>query len=361
MKLTLIGDISLNGLFINNNSENYKRFQNIIPIFKDSFCLCNLESPIINTKNTKILDNNYIFTNYDIASQIFNYLNIKAVSLANNHILDYGINNINYTINSLKKLNIYATGLNFLEPIVFDLNNFKIAFMAYLDEEKFLKESFFTTNWQNLMINTISIYNLKKIKNIIKEYKKFVDIIILSIHWGNDYSNFFTKKQQELAHDLINSGVDIIMGHHPHTIQPYEIYNNKVIFYSLGQLCFGDFYWENKLRALRIKTKLGMVIRFNNLNNLLDFEVIPTYELKYNFLIIPKINITKKIKILFFFNKLILRFKAFQFIFLIKETVFDRIWNFLFGYYRNPLKEIFKIYNYKKIKYIKRDINLIQK
>jgi len=63
-----------------------------------------------------------------------------------------------------------------------------------------------------------------------------VDILIVSLHWGVEESFEVLPEQREFAHSLIDNGVDVILGHHPHQFQGIEIYKGKPVFYSLGNL-----------------------------------------------------------------------------------------------------------------------------
>lgn len=69
----------------------------------------------------------------------------------------------------------------------------------------------------------------------------------MSLHWGNEYIHYPSISQIKLAHKIIDAGIDIIIGHHPHVIQPVERYKNGVIFYSLGNFLF-DMLWSKKVR-----------------------------------------------------------------------------------------------------------------
>ena len=66
------------------------------------------------------------------------------------------------------------------------------------------------------------------------------DIIVFVFHWGNEYVSFPSLEQRQLAYNLIDNGVHLIVGHHSHVIQPYEQYKNGHIIYSLGNFCFND-------------------------------------------------------------------------------------------------------------------------
>ena len=84
----------------------------------------------------------------------------------------------------------------------------------------------------------------------------------------------------DIAKSYIDAGADILMGHHPHTFQPYEAYKNGYIFYSLGGLTFGDYVKNDKLQSLFRKTKKAAVVSCDLCNMNLDF--LPTKELEGN-------------------------------------------------------------------------------
>ncbi|APF20142.1 capsule synthesis protein PGA_cap [Caldithrix abyssi DSM 13497] len=350
----MMGDIAINGLFLLRKEEdNKKRIEKIAHLFcRNLGIIANFEVPIIGNKNNFDFNKDKHFYTYThVVKTILPLLQIKVVSLANNHIYDCGLSGVKKTIDVLDDLNILHTGAGIksehVEPAIFDLNNKSIAVLAYVDKSTHPS----VRNNDNFFINYIY---LDKITKDIREVRKKADIVVISLHWGKDYSNFFTKKQQELAHAIIDRGADVIMGHHPHTIQPYEIYKGKPIFYSLGQLCFGDFYWEGELRALKRKTKVGMIVKLD-VNDLKNFSIILTKEHKGNYISILDCNVKRKFAILSFLNKLKINYSFFNWVLNVKESYIDRIYEYFFGYYRNPLKQLFNIKNFRKIKFLIRD------
>jgi len=77
-----------------------------------------------------------------------------------------------------------------------------------------------------------------KIFSDVKNIKNIADLIVISIHWGSEYVPLPSPEQVKLGRRLIDSGVDVIIGHHPHVVQSMERYGEKLIFYSLGELYF---------------------------------------------------------------------------------------------------------------------------
>ena len=214
--------------------------------------------------------------------------------------------------------------------------NKRIGFIAYVDKSTHPQ----TDSFPELFIN---YFEAGKVLEDYQMIKMSVDMVICSIHWGTDYSHYFTSEQSKVAHFLVNNGIDCIMGHHSHTVQPFEIYKGKPIFYSIGSLCYGDFLWEGKLRALKRKTKLGVIVTLDR--EISDLKIIPTKELKNNFIVIPKTNIRNLLARRYFFNGLKNKFKIVSLLILYKESYFDRILEYFIGYHINPISQILRTRN----------------
>lgn len=345
--LILLGDIALNGLFVSDKKNNYKRFEQILPIFEnDSFTIANLEMPIRAGSELNPEKNIHFYTEEDVVSEVLPLLNIRLLSLANNHIGDFGLPGVKKTIEVLDRLGIRHTGAGYksehIEPVTFVLNNLKVGFLAYVDRN---------TNPKTDKIDGIYInyFNEEDVIREIEKLKSKVDRIILSIHWGIDYSYYPTKLQIDISHRLIDSGVDIILGHHTHTLQPFEKYNEGLIFYSLGGFCFGDHIEKGKMKALPMKTKKTGIPLVTISRSISLHTITAIKELKGNKLIITKKNIQKwshkRWKILQLSSKVAWLSNILHF----KESYLDRIIEFLFGYYKNPYKRLFLLFDYKRI------------
>ena len=76
--------------------------------------------------------------------------------------------------------------------------------------------------------------------------------MIVSVHWGVEYTHNPGQRQKDLAHMFIDSGADIVFGHHPHVIQTMEIYNNKPIFYSMGNFVFDQYFSTDTQEGLSV-------------------------------------------------------------------------------------------------------------
>jgi len=348
MRIALVGDIAFTGLLCASVGQNEKRFQKISEILKSAdLVFANLEVPIESPGHVnEFKKNGFVHFSHESPTENgLNQLNIGAVSIANNHVYDFKQAGLQKTINLLDRNKIKYTGAGWeqkhIEHIILNKANKKIGFLSYVDKGTNPK----TENFQELLIN---YFDIEKVIDDINNVKQNVDFVIVSIHWGVDYSYYPTKLQVKYAHQLIDSGADIIMGHHPHTIQPFEKYKDGYIFYSLGGLVFGDYYQNGRLIALPRKTKKSIIPVFDETLTLKN--IITTKDLKGNYIKVTKFKYNgwskRKWKIYTLRNK----FKTIDRYIKFKESYIDRTYEYFFGYYNHPVKRLFQLKNLKKIR-----------
>ncbi|MDY6969929.1 MAG: CapA family protein [Spirochaetota bacterium] len=198
---------------------------------------CNLESPI-SDKGKPHLTKKYIFRAKPEEVKILKYGDFNGVSLANNHSNDFGKEALLDTLDILIKNNISYAGAgsdicSARLPLSLEIEGINIALFAYSDIA--YKESYATD-----ISSGIAKADLDSIIEDIQQFKSIYHFIIISIHWGEEYSDYPTEQQIEMAHKIIDSGADVIIGHHPHVYQGIEIYKGKPVIYSLGNFIFGS-------------------------------------------------------------------------------------------------------------------------
>lgn len=192
-------------------------FSGVTPwLTSNDFNIANLESPIIKDC-PKGITGTFTFCG---DPQFLPYLkqNKFVLNLNNNHILNYGVDGLTQTKNFLK--NDFIADNFFTKTI----NGITFGFFGY---------DFIT--YPNLDKNVIL--------SRVSQYDPQVDWLVVSIHWGNEYLKEPESWRIKFAHDLVDRGVDIIHGQHPHVLQPVETYKDKLIFYSLGNFIF-DQSWS---------------------------------------------------------------------------------------------------------------------
>jgi len=307
----------------------------------------NLEVPVREGDERNKYKSIIHYSDPEATEDLLRQFNIGCVSLANNHIFDCGISGLKATVALLDKLNIAHTGAGWLyvhcEPVIIEKKNVRYGFLAYVDRSTNPR----TENFQEIQIN---YFNIEKAKREIVSLKKNVDKVICSIHWGVDYSFYPTSDQVKKARQLVDAGADIIMGHHTHTFQPFEMYKGSYIFYSLGSLTFGDYIREGKtkLQALFRKTKKSAIVKIDFNENKLKF--IPTKELKGNFIVFDKRNYKKWSSRKWIHYNIKNLSPLLNSLYTINEKLFYRIFEYFFGYYKNPVRRLFEFSNLKKIK-----------
>lgn len=200
-------------------------------------------------------DNNPQFLIAPIEAVSFlKYGDFDILNLANNHILDHGIDKVIETVNILEIEGLHIIGAPYTkfesDLCVLEIKNKKIGFLGF-----------------NLCREGKSS-NISTILQSIKENREIVDILILSLHWGweYEYSPKPSSEQIRMAHVFADAGVDIILGHHSHVFQSIERYHGKVIAYSLGNFIF-DMEYENCLSGI-LEILIGQ-------NNEISFKEVP--------------------------------------------------------------------------------------
>lgn len=187
---------------------------------------------------------------------------INVVNVANNHILQHGASAYYETLDILKHGDISCVGINensrtnLFSLIKGDIRVFIISYSLHHDE--YYKGNILYSYRKNPDII------IEEVKEIIAKNDGF---FICSLHWGNEFINYPSPKQVLLARKLIDSGVKIVIGHHPHVLQGVEDYNGGLIAYSLGNFVF-DLWPEN--------TKESMILKIRIVNNdMFDYKIIP--------------------------------------------------------------------------------------
>ena len=124
--------------------------------------------------------------------------------------------------------------------------------------------------------NIVYNNNIKNTFKLIEEYKAKSDLIILSVHWGNEFALFPYNKQVDLAHRFVEAGVDIILGHHSHSYQGIEEYKGGLILYSQGNLISDMVQEECKRTCI-----CNISVSIDDNENIINYDVSP-YEVDDN-------------------------------------------------------------------------------
>ncbi|MHC4139840.1 MAG: CapA family protein [Planctomycetota bacterium] len=168
---------------------------------------------------------------------------IDYCSLANNHVLDWGYSGLKETLETLQKVNVKSAGAghNLKEaetPAVMDVDGKgRVIVFSYG-----MVTSGISPVWAALkerpgvnLLKNLSRKTMQRIKESVREIKQQGDIIVVSIHWGDNWGYEIHSEQREFAHELIDEmDVDIIHGHSSHHVKGIEVYKDKLIIYGCG-------------------------------------------------------------------------------------------------------------------------------
>lgn len=212
----------------------------------------NLESPLVNKCPTT--QEGMIFCGDSKHLEGLLYAGVDIVSLANNHLGNFGLEGIKETLGHLNSAGIQTTGSSITNLVIKDIRGIKFAFLGFND---------IGGNQTG-----ISFADDQAIKNDIVQAKKQASVVIVTFHWGKEYQAQPDERQIYLGHLAIETGADLVIGNHPHWIQPVEIYKGKLITYAHGNFIF-DQEWS-------LKTKQGVVGRYTFMDDkLIGVEFLP--------------------------------------------------------------------------------------
>ena len=245
---------------------------------------------IINLETTITTSNNYAEKgiNYRMHPANVNCLkeaNIDCCALANNHILDWGVEGLKETITTLKEAGIAGAGVgeNLLEassPAVLNVagKGRVLVFSCGFSSSGISSHWGASAQKSGLYyFQDLSEKTVHSIRDHINKYKKTNDLVVFSVHWGGNWGYSITKARRDFAHQLIDiCGVDIIHGHSSHHVLGLEVYKDKPILYGCGDL-INDYEGISGHDAYKPHIGALYFIRFNVDNGkLISLELMPT-------------------------------------------------------------------------------------
>jgi len=213
----------------------------------------NLEAPIGTPDETLRFDKTYNFVLPPAYRQALQRGEFDVMGLANNHLLDYGPQLADSTVDYLKAMGILPVGYGANRDVaatpVIVHKAITVGFLAY---SMTFPEEFWATDSTP---GTAYPFPRDFVPRI-RELDSRVDFTVVSFHWGAEGSDSTKQYQQEFSHRAIDAGADLVLGHHPHVWQGLETYKHRLIAYSLGNLCFGS-YSPAATRSGLLEVKIG--------------------------------------------------------------------------------------------------------
>lgn len=223
----------------------------------------NLEAPVTASDDRFPLWRKYLYKVEPAAIPAWRDVGFDLVSLANNHISDYRDRGVVDTVRHLRAAGIATVGAGPTErqarrPVIFRVGSTRIGFVAYLERK--LPFNLYLRMYAVGGRTGAAMLNAADLEHDIRRLRPKVDVLIVSVHWGKNYRPV-TDDQRAYARRLAELGVDLVVGHHPHDIQPVEKRGKTVILYSLGNYAWGtpgyDHFRLGLLARLTITPRRG--------------------------------------------------------------------------------------------------------
>lgn len=353
MKIAFLGDISLNDSYIQLYQKGVKPFDSIGEYLKSfDYVVGNLECLAQGDKGENELKKPRLKTTVETLNYL-SEIGLNVVELAHNHVYDNLKDGFEKTISFLNSKNIQYLGASVnasqaKQPLILEKKGISICLLNYVSKDT-------NPNLPNDADVYVNWFQENSIISEIKKYKQQYNYVVLLLHWGGrlEGGKYPDWNQPKIAKSFIDAGADLIIGNHSHTIQPYEIYKEKYIFYSLGNFCFADIYFKNKKLEINEDTgKQSLIVAVDFKENYT--EITHTFTLNQNLRIcIDNSSYLKYNKSNIFF-KIIESSKFFWNLYYYKYKYVDPVYYFLFGKNKNFVIQIRKLSLEKAVRFFKK-------
>ncbi|CAH3117150.1 unnamed protein product, partial [Porites lobata] len=264
VSLVFAGDISFSDPVradVHRNFYSYKdTLSHVAHYVRDAdISFANLESPIVPKESleNKNVGPKVIFLYAEKQSvSALRLAGFDVMTIANNHLNDFGEFPVNYTVNTLRNAGIKAIGATYgpfnshQVPVILERKSLKIGVLAYcLTHGGKTDKVQNCTELRSLFKGGPAIYRRDVARVDVERLKaRKVDVIVILMHWGREYRPRMNGLQRRIATYLTSLGVHVIIGSHPHVMQPYSYRDKRFVAYSLGNLLFSHEWTPEKFR-----------------------------------------------------------------------------------------------------------------
>lgn len=243
----------------------------LIQMMQDADIMCINNEFTYSTGGAPMSNKAYTFRAHPSRVDILKELGVDIVSLANNHVYDYGEQSLIDTMTTLKQADIlyYGAGNNLEEamtPVYFEIEGKTIAYVAASRAEKNKMTPQATEDTPGIL----RCYDTDLFIQTIKEAKEKSDYVIAYVHWGTEFTYELEEVQLITGKEYLDAGADIIIGAHPHCLQGIEYYDGKPIIYSLGNFWFNEQTADTML--------LNIHFYGDNTEEFIELEIVPAIQ-----------------------------------------------------------------------------------
>ena len=252
--LLFVGDIMLDrGVrnALNREGVNYA-FEGVRDLLTSAdLTVGNLEGTFTDKPSVSVVDNKILRFTFDLSlATMLEDFGFDGFSLANNHALDFGEFGFEETQATLSQHGLFYFG---------SANNDK----SNISKRVTVKESEFCFVGYHQLFTASTLSVVTEITNL----DATCDYTVVFAHWGEEYKDIENDAQRNIGRVFIDAGADLVIGAHPHVVQPVEIYKDKAIFYSLGNFLFDQDF--------SLATRQSLAVRLTLSEDEQQFHLIP--------------------------------------------------------------------------------------
>ena len=259
IRLVAVGDILLNGSQLEATAVD-ERLRLIQPLIAQADIACaNLECTLPGSGSLIETEPRVIASARQI--EAVKGCGFQVVNLANNHMFDSlrpGFERLQSFLRDLRLAN-FGAGLDLEQaraPLFREVNGIRLGFIGAADRGSGIRHFARPDHWG------VAPLDLPALQAQIRELSRQCDHLVVSLHWGEERFSIPAPRQIEQAHALIEAGAGIILGHHPHVLQGYEIYRGKPIIYSLGNFIADDLpFSDGNILSWKGPERIGCILR----------------------------------------------------------------------------------------------------
>lgn len=255
-----VGDVMLSrdvgALMLKRRDPDYPFALSRALLANGDFAFGNLETPI--AAGRPVRTDEMRFRADPGAEGALKRAGFAVVSLANNHLPDQGERGVEETLVLLDKAGVARTGAGrdateARAPAFIERGGLRFAFLAYNDDDV-VPDAYEAADARA----GTAFMREDAMRSAVKAAGELADLVIVSMHSGKEYTNLPNERQKRFARAAIDAGADVVIGHHPHVVQPYEWYKDKLIFYSLGNFVFDQMWSQATRRGLALKLHFAL-------------------------------------------------------------------------------------------------------
>ncbi len=242
-------DTNYNAIYNASGSPTYS-FDNVKSLFaNDDYTFINLETTLTNSTD-RFKEKTYNFKgDPGWAVNMLKASFIDGCNLANNHSYDFKQSGYDETVKVINDAGMDVGDA--LRPVTVNINGLEIVLLSgnYIWEKVQLSHEKYGGDLTSQIVSQI------------KQYKRQDNIVVVNAHWGLERQYSPNYEQWDPARAFVDAGADMVIGHHPHTVQSVELYNGKLIFYSLGNFAFGGKATTDEVNRMSLIVRPRFALR----------------------------------------------------------------------------------------------------